>query len=136
MKDQPFRVVIADDVSALRMLIRIVLQDSGRFVVVGEAADGEEAVARARELQPDLVLLDLSMPRMDGLEALPNVIVAAPHCKVVVFSGFTADRMATLTMDAGAVHYIEKGASPGELVSKLLAVLEPSHAMHAPGGRG
>lgn len=81
------RVVIADDVEDIRLLVRVALTSSGAFDVVAEAADGEEVVDLTREHQPDLVVLDLSMPRMDGLEALPHILRAAPAARVVVLSG-------------------------------------------------
>jgi len=119
-EQQQLRVVIADDVQALRRLVRFVLEDAGPFAVVGEASDGEEAVRVIAETRPDLVLLDLSMPRMDGLEALPRIRAVAPNARVVVFSGFTSDKMGEATTRLGAAGYLEKGAKPSEIVSCLL----------------
>ncbi len=134
-----FRVVIADDVAALRRLVRLAIEEGGRFRVVGEAGDGAEAIRVAESTAPDLILLDLSMPRMDGLEALPRIRAAAPAAKVVMFSGFTADRMGPVTAALGAAHYVEKGAAPERLVGELLAVLgDPAGAIvpPSPGGHG
>jgi CheY-like chemotaxis protein len=103
------RVLIADDVADLRLLLRFALERSGAFEVVGEAADGAEAVARATEHLPDLVVLDLSMPVLDGLEALPFIRKAAPDARVVVLSGFAAAKMEERAIAAGAVAYFEKG---------------------------
>ena len=119
-----YRVVVADDVADLRMLLRLLLQRSGRFTVVGEARNGKEAVETATREQPDLTLLDLSMPVMDGLEALPLIREAVPSCAVVVLSGFDADRMAGTAMAAGAAAYLVKGISPDDLVARLLALLD------------
>lgn len=115
----PIRVVLADDVAALRELVRCVLDDAGGFDVVGEAGDGIEAIRVVEDRRPDLVLLDLSMPQLDGLEALPRIRTASPATKVVVFSGFTSDRMSRETSRLGAVSYIEKGTEPAELVRLL-----------------
>lgn len=121
-----YRVVLADDVAALRRLVRLTIEASGRFTVEAEAANGVEAVEAARRLQPDLVLLDLSMPEMDGLEALPRVLSVAPRSRVAVFSGFNHVRMAPVALRMGASEYLEKGLQPTELVQRLLRILEPN----------
>jgi DNA-binding NarL/FixJ family response regulator len=102
-------VLIADDVRELRQLLRIALEANGGFEVVAEAADGVEAVDQAAAHAPDLVVLDLSMPRLDGLEALPQILSVAPGAKVVVLSGFEAGRMEAAALDLGASAYVEKG---------------------------
>ena len=91
------------------MLLRLALEATGGFTVVGEAADGLSAIEQARRHQPDLVVLDLSMPNLDGLEALPHIRSEAPNVQVVVLSGFAAHRMAPAALAAGASAYLEKG---------------------------
>jgi DNA-binding NarL/FixJ family response regulator len=113
-------VLLVDDVPDLRTLIRTVLEGSGVFKVVAEAGDGLEAVEQARLHQPDLTLLDLSMPRGDGLQALPLVREAAPETLVVILSGFERERMWKITSQLGAVGYLEKGTPPDELVETLI----------------
>lgn len=103
------RVLIVDDVADFRVLLRVALERTGRFDVVAEAADGAQAIVEAEEHRPDLVVLDLSMPVLDGLEALPHIIAAAPDAHVVVLSGFAAVRMRDQVLAAGAVAYLEKG---------------------------
>lgn len=117
------RVVLADDVDELRTLVRFALERTGRFRVVAEAANGAEAVDVAGEAQPDLLLLDISMPVMDGLEALPKVREASPGTVVVMLSGFSEDRLGAVTAGAGAAAYLEKGISPLVLVDRLLDIL-------------
>jgi DNA-binding NarL/FixJ family response regulator len=102
-------VYLCDDVPELRRLMRVVLEEDSDLCVVGEAGDAETGIEEIAELQPDVVVLDLSMPGMDGLEALPLIKRAAPGTGVVVFSGFTEARMAALALDRGADRYIEKG---------------------------
>ena len=77
--------------------------------MVGEAGDGHEAVELARDLQPDAVLLDLAMPRMDGVEALPLLLEAVPGVRVVVMSGFDQRGLGAQLIETGAVRYVEKG---------------------------
>jgi PAS domain S-box-containing protein len=104
------RVLVVDDHVQVRELLRAQLE-AGGHQVVGEAADGVEAVDRAAELLPDVVVLDLAMPRVDGLQALAEIQTAAPDAKVIVLSGFDGAMMAHRALDAGAVRYIEKGQS-------------------------
>ena len=113
------RVLVVDDVPDIRKLIRLTLRRAGSFDVVGEAGDGAEAIAEAARLQPDIVLLDLSMPVMDGLEALPAIIAASPDSKVLVLSGFTAREMSDEAIKRGASGYMEKGGIVGKLGPRL-----------------
>jgi YesN/AraC family two-component response regulator len=122
MTPRPYRVVLVDDVADIRRLVGFILEDSQRFEVVGEAADGKEAVEVVARTLPDAVLLDLSMPVMDGLECLPLVLAASPGTRVVVFSGFEEGRMASTAMRQGASAYLEKGAAPDSIVATLLRV--------------
>jgi DNA-binding NarL/FixJ family response regulator len=102
-------IYLCDDVPELRQLLRIILEEDPEFRVVGEAGDAETGIEEIAELQPEIVLLDLSMPGLDGLEALPLIRRAAPDTAVIVFSGFTEERMASLVLEQGAARYIEKG---------------------------
>jgi len=104
-------VLLVDDAEDIRMLLRMAIKKHGGLTVVGEAADGLEAVQQASELQPDLVLLDLAMPRMDGLEALPLIRAAVPDVRVIVLSGFNQSALADKAIEAGADHYVAKGGS-------------------------
>lgn len=119
----PARILLADDTPDIRALLRIVLSQHEEFEVVAEAADGQEAVAMAQRHTPDLVVLDLAMPVMDGLQAIPEVRAAVPDCKIVVLSGFNAAQMANEAVSLGADLYLEKGTSPSRLVAELRRVL-------------
>jgi PAS domain S-box-containing protein len=102
------RILLADDYHDLRGLMRFQLERAG-YVVIGEAADGQEAVAMAADLAPDVIVLDLAMPRMDGLQALPTLRETVPDSKVIVVSGFANGLMADRVLAAGASRFAEKG---------------------------
>src|SRR5687768_15586529 len=89
----PYRTLLADDVFDLRFMVRLALERSGKFEVIAEAENGQEAIDLAQAHKPDLVLLDISMPVLDGLEALPRVLESCDRCKVVMLSGFEASRL-------------------------------------------
>jgi DNA-binding NarL/FixJ family response regulator/anti-sigma regulatory factor (Ser/Thr protein kinase) len=121
------RALLIDDAEDLRFLLRRLLEGSGRYEVVGEAGDGERGVEEARTTAPDLVLLDLSMPRMDGLEALPLLQRVAPDARVVVLSGFAEGQTAEAALAAGASAYIEKGLAPEALLARIDEATSPGH---------
>ena len=118
------RVVIADDVEDLRYLLNRALVASGRFDVVGTASNGRQAIEVATAQRPDLTLLDLAMPMMDGLEALPHIRAAVPEGTVVVLSGFDAETMESTALERGAAGYLVKGLSPKRLVDELIVLCE------------
>ena len=123
--DQPVRVLVADDHAQVRELLCAQLV-AGGHQVVGEAADGVEAVERTAALQPDVVVLDLAMPRLDGLTALAGIREAAPGARVVVLSGFDDAMMADRALASGALCYVEKGASMNIAETVRQAVLGPA----------
>lgn len=122
-------VVVVDDAVEVRQLVRARLRLSRALDVVAEAGNGLEAVEAARRHQPDLMLLDVSMPQMDGLEALPLVRAASPRTRVVVYSGFAEQGLAHRALDLGASAFLEKSASFRTLADHLIGVLDqPSGA--------
>lgn len=94
------------------------------LAVVGEAANGRDVIEVVRELQPDVLLLDIAMPVMDGLEALPHVRSAAPGTAVVVLTGLTSEGVRQRALDAGARLVIEKGTDADELASHVREACE------------
>jgi DNA-binding NarL/FixJ family response regulator len=116
------RVFLVDDVPELRMLVRFALEEDPEMEVVGEAGDGAEGVKGVGEAQPDVVLLDLSMPDMDGLEALPLMRERAPHTRLVVLSGHEAGRVSLEALDHGATRYLNKAAEMDSIRSTVREV--------------
>jgi DNA-binding NarL/FixJ family response regulator len=104
----PIRVLVCDDMQAFRALMRYTLEEDAGIEVVGEAADGIAAISAAERLQPDVVLLDLTMPILDGIDAIAGVLERAPGTRVVALSGWGAERMAAAALAQGAVAYLEK----------------------------
>jgi DNA-binding NarL/FixJ family response regulator len=117
------RIVLCDDVAALRAILREVLEDQPGFEVVGEVDNGSDAVQMILRLEPDVVLLDLSMPGMDGLETLTIIRQLAPGCAIIVFSGFGADRMAARAGELGADRYVQKGVELDVLCDVIAEVV-------------
>ena len=121
---RPLRVLIVDDTPIVRAVVRRALATDARFEVVGESANGREAIEHTSEFLPDLVLLDLAMPEMDGLEALPHILGAAPSARVIVLSAFSPDQMAHRAIAAGALAYLEKNRLAKELVLGIVTVFD------------
>lgn len=113
------RVLVVDDTADLRMVVCMLLEHDGRFEVVGQAADGLEGIARAAELQPDAILLDRSMPRMNGLEALPELRAVAPHAAVVLYTAENDEGVRQAALASGAVGVMEKGSDVADLAVHL-----------------
>jgi DNA-binding NarL/FixJ family response regulator len=113
----PLRLVIADDRPRTRRAVRALLAAHAGFEVVGEASDGEEALAQVAELQPELVLLDVRMPRLDGIAATAQIKARWPTIRVVVHSLAVERRNEAL--DVGADAFVAKGGRPDELLSAL-----------------
>ena len=123
MSALPASVLICDDNAAMRVLLGAIVDSAPGLCVVGEATDGDVAVAEATRLQPDLILLDLAMPNRGGLDALPELRQVAPESRIVVLSGFAAAKVAAQAIELGATTYLEKGAHPDVIVAVLLAAV-------------
>jgi two-component system, chemotaxis family, chemotaxis protein CheY len=116
---KPISVVVCDDVPELRRLLREVLEEGDEMQVVGEAEDGREAIDVIERLQPDVVVLDLSMPQLDGLEAIPLIHQVAPAAEICIFSGFEEGKVAEVALRLKASRYVRKGAPLEELRSAV-----------------
>jgi DNA-binding NarL/FixJ family response regulator len=113
------RVLVVDDAANLRELLTLLLESEDDFEVVGTASDGAKAIEAAEQLNPDIVLLDLAMPVLDGMQALPKLRSQLPDARIVIFSGFDQGPLVEEAMKIGADAYLEKGASVTSLVSML-----------------
>jgi DNA-binding NarL/FixJ family response regulator len=122
------RTLVVDDHPLTRAAL-VGLLEQHDFAVVGEAGDGEEAIGRARDLQPDLVLLDLTMPGLGGLDALPRLRAAAPDCEVVVLTASGTEENLLAAIRAGAAGYLLKTEPPERIAEFLDAVAHGEAAL-------
>jgi CheY-like chemotaxis protein len=125
------RVLVVDDTDDLRAVIKLLLEMDGRFEVVGQAVDGVEGVDRAADLQPDVVLLDRSMPRLSGLEALPQIRRVAPGAAVVLYTAEADEGVYQAALASGAVSVMDKASTIGDLAVRLTDALLQSWATPA-----
>src|SRR3954452_24219481 len=118
---EDIRVVLVDDHDVVRRGLMALFNSAAGFTVVGAAADGEEAIVLVGEHEPDVVLMDLSMPGMDGIEATRRVTAERPDVRVVVLTSFSDRERILDALDAGAVGYLLKDADPDELLRGVQA---------------
>ena len=116
------RVLIADDHTIVRSGVRLLLEAEANISVVGEAVDGNQALAMTEKLQPDIVLMDIAMPDMDGLEATREIKIRWPEIKVLVLTMHRTDEYFFEVLKSGASGYVLKGANPGDLVEAVQIV--------------
>ncbi len=116
------RILIVDDTPTIRLLFQRMFATSGVFDVVGEAGSGHEGLELARQHQPDVILLDLAMPVVDGLHAIPLMVDSCPDSLIVVLSGFSADSSAAQALALGAHAFIEKRYRPDELLRQIVDI--------------
>jgi len=122
MTTKPIRILIADDHAIVRKGLRALMETRDDIDVVGEAADGEEAIAQAKTLVPDVVLLDLIMPRKDGIETIRQIKQEQPDARILVLTSFAEDDKVLAAIKAGALGYLLKDSMPQDLVKAIHAV--------------
>jgi DNA-binding NarL/FixJ family response regulator len=123
------RVLIADDQTLFRVGLARLLEEDPRVQIVGQAGDGAEAVKLVGSLKPDVVLMDLKMPNLDGIEATRQIAATHPGVKVLLLTTFEADNHVIQALKAGASGYILKDSKPDSIVSSLLAVMAGERVM-------
>jgi DNA-binding NarL/FixJ family response regulator len=119
---EPIRILLVDDQQLVRLGFRMVLEAEQDLTVVGEAADGAQAVRLANELRPDVVLMDVRMPALDGIDATRRIVDANPAARIIILTTFDLDEYAFGGLRAGASGFLLKDARPEELTAAVRAV--------------
>ncbi|KAA3644198.1 MAG: DNA-binding response regulator [Chloroflexi bacterium] len=130
MTQIPIRILIVDDHGIVRKGTRALLDRIPDFAVVGEASDGKEAVAQAESLQPDVILMDLMMPEMDGIEAIGLISTSWPDSRILALTSFAADDKLFPAIKAGALGYMLKDADPEDLIEAIRQIYRGEPSLH------
>jgi NarL family two-component system response regulator LiaR len=127
---QAIRVLIVDDHTIVRKGIRALLAEIEGIEVVGEADNGQEAIAQADTLHPDVILMDLAMPKMDGIEATRQIKASQPESRILVMTSFAADDKVFPAIKAGALGYLLKESAPEDLVQAIRQIHRGESSLH------
>lgn len=130
MTQPPIRILIVDDHGIVRKGTRALLERIPDFAVVGEAGNGKGAVAQAKELQPDVILMDLMMPEMDGIKAIGLITASQPNSRILALTSFAADDKVFPAIKAGALGYMLKDADPEDLIQAIRQVHRGEPSLH------
>ncbi|MEN6410790.1 MAG: response regulator transcription factor [Anaerolineaceae bacterium] len=130
MNEQKIRIIIADDHAIVRKGIRALLMTEHQLEVVGEAENGKEVVAQAKLLKPDVILMDLMMPEMDGIEATRQITTLLPATRILVLTSFAGNDQVFPAIKAGALGYLLKDSSPDDLVHAIQQVYHGESSLH------
>lgn len=127
---QIIRVLVVDDHTIVRKGIRALLAEIADLEVVGEAADGQEAIVQADRLHPDVILMDLAMPRMDGIEATRQIKLRQPESRVLVMTSFATDEKVLPAIKSGALGYLLKESAPADLIQAIRQIHRGESSLH------
>jgi len=128
--NEPIRVLLADDHNVVRGGIRALIEAEEGIVVIDEACDGVEAVLKARALNPDVILIDLQMPRKTGVEAIEEIKQTNPDAKILVLTSYSDDEIVFAAIKAGALGYLLKESSTQELIQAIRDVHNGESSLH------
>lgn len=128
--ENEIRILICDDHAVVREGLRALITTEPDMIIAGEAADGENAVVAFRELRPDVTLLDMVMPRMDGVEALKQILSEFPGARILILTSFSEDEMVFPAIKSGALGYLLKDSSPEELIRAIRSVNRGEASLH------
>ena len=118
----PIRLLIVDDHTVVRQGLCALIDEEPAFLVIGQATDGQEAVEKNRALRPDVILIDLAMPRMDGLQAIREIVAENSEARILVLSNYSDNQIVIQAIKAGASGYLHKSSSAEELLTAIHAV--------------
>jgi two-component system, NarL family, response regulator LiaR len=130
MTQKPIRLLIVDDQGIVRKGVRALLAEVDGMDVVGEASNGQEAVIQAEALHPDVILMDLVMPVMDGIEAIRQIMVRQPRARILALTSFAADDKVFPAIKAGALGYLLKDSEPEELILAIKNIYQGEPFLH------
>jgi NarL family two-component system response regulator LiaR len=128
--NETIRILIADDHALVRLGLNTLIASKPGIEVVGEATNGVEVVLKARSLKPDVILLDLMMPRQNGLEAIQQIKHEDPNARILVITGFAEDQMVFQAIKAGALGYLLKDSSPQQVLQAIYDVYHGESSLH------
>jgi len=127
---ETIRVLITDDHLVVRKGLAALLATKKDIEVIGEATNGKEAIERVKELSPDVILMDLVMPEMDGVQAIKQIVAEIPDTKILVMTSFATDDMVFPAIKSGALGYLLKDSTPEELVGAIRQVYRGEPSLH------
>jgi len=130
MTQKTIHILVVDDQGIVRKGVRALLAEVEGMEVVGEASNGIEAVERAEAIRPDVILMDLVMPEMDGIEAIRRIVVRLPQTRILALTSFTADDKVFPAINAGALGYLLKDSEPDDLITAIRQVYRGEPYLH------